>query len=105
MDLETKTKRYLRLHIKADHIIFAYANPNQQTEKVIQAIMSSMSSNQASEVKAWEEEITACTHSKDLVQEMSRTLEQSGMPCLSIYFDLPVEEQNEQALHTAQIAS
>jgi ubiquitin carboxyl-terminal hydrolase 5/13 len=41
--------------------------------------MASMSSAQQSEVKAWEEEITACQHSNNLVQEASKALEQSGV--------------------------
>ena len=33
---------------------------------------------QQSEVKAWEEEIESCEHSKELVQKASKQLDQSG---------------------------
>lgn len=40
--------------------------------------MASMSSAQQSEVKAWEEEISDCVHSKNLKQEASKKLEAAG---------------------------
>ncbi|KAL8283622.1 hypothetical protein RQP46_005417 [Phenoliferia psychrophenolica] len=43
------------------------------------AVLSSMSSAQKSEVKAWEEEIVACTHTTNLVQPNSIKLEPSGL--------------------------
>jgi hypothetical protein len=45
---------------------------------------------QQSEVKAWEEEIESCKHSKELVQEASKQLEQSGRPNYQLV--LPVSE-------------
>ena len=41
--------------------------------------MSSMSSAQKSEVKAWEEEITSCGHCDHLEQDPPRTIEPAGL--------------------------
>lgn len=49
-----------------------------QTDGIIAAILASTTMAQQSEVKAWEEEIESCKHSKELVQEASKQLEQSG---------------------------
>ncbi|KAM0756328.1 ubiquitinyl hydrolase [Meredithblackwellia eburnea MCA 4105] len=43
------------------------------------AVLSSMSSAQKSEVKAWEEEIVPCSHTTELVQPESKVLEPSGL--------------------------
>jgi ubiquitin carboxyl-terminal hydrolase 5/13 len=40
----------------------------EKLEQVINAVMKALSSAQQSEVKAWEEEIVACDHTKQLVQ-------------------------------------
>ncbi|CAJ0638478.1 14343_t:CDS:10 [Entrophospora sp. SA101] len=42
---------------------------------VIDSIMLSISANRQSEIKAWEEEITACEHTQNLVQEPPKALE------------------------------
>lgn len=49
-----------------------------QLDELAAAVLSSMSSAQKSEVKAWEEEIVACTHTIDLVQPEAKKLEPSG---------------------------
>ena len=54
------------------------------------AILASTTMAQQSEVKAWEEEIESCKHSKELVQEASKQLEQSGRPNYQLV--LPVSE-------------
>ena len=51
---------------------------SSQTDAITAAVLSSASSSQKSDVKAWQEEIQSCSHSKDLVQEASKQLEQSG---------------------------
>ncbi|ETS63547.1 hypothetical protein PaG_01842 [Moesziomyces aphidis] len=49
-------------------------------DEVIRGIMTAMSSAQQSEVKAWEEEIVACQHTRELVQPGERVkLEPSGL--------------------------
>lgn len=49
-------------------------------EEVVQGIMNSLSSAQQSEVKAWEEEITPCSHTKDLKQQEEVTrIDSSGL--------------------------
>ncbi|KAI3481252.1 hypothetical protein L1887_56468 [Cichorium endivia] len=49
-------------------------------DEVIRGIMTAMSSAQQSEVKAWEEEIVACQHTRELVQPGERLkLEPSGL--------------------------
>lgn len=52
--------------------------PSLQLDDLITAILSSMSSAQKSEVKAWEEEITTCVHTNELVQPAPKRLEPSG---------------------------
>lgn len=49
-----------------------------QLDGLIAAVLSSMSSAQKSEVKAWEEEITTCVHTNELVQPAPKRLEPSG---------------------------
>ena len=49
-----------------------------QLDELAAAVLSSMSSAQKSEVKAWEEEIVACAHTTGLVQPNSIKLEPSG---------------------------
>ncbi|CAG8761381.1 20907_t:CDS:10 [Gigaspora margarita] len=47
---------------------------------VIDAVMTSMSAAKQSEIKAWEEgNIVICDHTRDLVQEQSRTLESQSL--------------------------
>lgn len=46
---------------------------------MVQGILSSASSAQQSEVQAWEEEITSCTHVDNLEQVPPRTLEPAGL--------------------------
>lgn len=50
-----------------------------QTSTIVQGIMSSMSSAQQSEIKAWEEEILPCQHTHELVQNASMTLSPAGL--------------------------
>lgn len=50
-------------------------------------MLKSMSSAQKSEVKAWEEEITSCTHTTDLVQPVSKVLEPAGESHISPLYD------------------
>ncbi|KAI8139589.1 hypothetical protein BJV82DRAFT_626674 [Fennellomyces sp. T-0311] len=50
-----------------------------EVSAVVDAIMSAMSSAKQSEVKAWEEEITACEHTLCLVQDPPKKLEQQAL--------------------------
>lgn len=50
-----------------------------QLDTVVQGILSSSSSAQQSEVQAWEEEITSCTHVDNLEQVPPKTLEPAGL--------------------------
>ncbi|CAG8554927.1 18608_t:CDS:10 [Acaulospora morrowiae] len=43
--------------------------------QVIDAVMTSVSAARRSEIKAWEEEITECTHTKNLLQDPPKNLE------------------------------
>ncbi|KAK4702423.1 ubiquitin carboxyl-terminal hydrolase 5/13, partial [Phenoliferia sp. Uapishka_3] len=52
---------------------------SEKLDALAAAVLSSMSSAQKSEVKAWEEEIIACSHTTDLVQPQSKKLEPSGL--------------------------
>jgi uncharacterized UBP type Zn finger protein len=52
--------------------------PAEQLDGLVAAVLSSMSSAQRSEVKAWEEEITSCTHTTNLVQPEPKKLEAEG---------------------------
>lgn len=55
-------------------------SPATQLESVISAVMKSLSSSQQSEVKAWEEEIVPCNHTRELKQlGESFTLEADGL--------------------------
>lgn len=49
-----------------------------QLNELVAAVLSAMSSAQKSEVKAWEEEIVPCSHTRDLVQPEPKQLEPSG---------------------------
>lgn len=40
--------------------------------------MTSLSASRQSEIKAWEEEITACEHTQNLVQNPPKKLESQG---------------------------
>ncbi|GAA5968215.1 hypothetical protein JCM11641_003774 [Rhodosporidiobolus odoratus] len=46
---------------------------------LVAAVLASMSSSQKSEVKAWEEEIVPCSHTKELVQPSPKKLEPAGL--------------------------
>lgn len=49
-----------------------------QLNGLVAAVLSAMSSAQKSEVRAWEEEIVPCTHTRELVQPEPKKLEPSG---------------------------
>ncbi|KAK4048706.1 ubiquitin C-terminal hydrolase Ubp14 [Microbotryomycetes sp. JL221] len=59
-------------------------NHNDKLDQLVTAVVSSMSSSQKSEVKAWEEEIMSCTHTNNLVQPESKTLEPSGLAACAV---------------------
>ncbi|GAA5953514.1 hypothetical protein JCM21900_006188 [Sporobolomyces salmonicolor] len=52
---------------------------DEKLDTLVQAVLSSMSSAQKSEVKAWEEEIVPCAHTIDLVQPEPKKLEPAGL--------------------------
>jgi hypothetical protein len=60
-----------------------------QLEPVVQGIVTAMSSAQQSEVKAWEEEITACEHTLCLEQQ---SLIEAGK---SMYSFIPTKKHLE----------
>ena len=45
---------------------------------MIDSVMTSLSASKKSEIKAWENEITACDHTRYLEQDHSRKLESQG---------------------------
>lgn len=49
-----------------------------QLDGLVAAVLNAMSSAQKSEVKAWEEEIVPCGHTRELVQSEPKKLEASG---------------------------
>ncbi|GJN88584.1 hypothetical protein Rhopal_001550-T1 [Rhodotorula paludigena] len=51
---------------------------------LVAAVLSSMSSAQKSEVKAWEEEIVPCAHTRELVQPEQKKLEPSGLASCAV---------------------
>ncbi|GAA5894063.1 hypothetical protein JCM8208_002337 [Rhodotorula glutinis] len=51
---------------------------------IVAAVLSSMSSAQKSEVKAWEEEIVPCQHTRELVQPEPKKLEPSGLASCAV---------------------
>ena len=58
---------------------------SSQLDGIIAAVMNSLSSAQKSEVKAWEEEILSCVHTRECVQVDPKALEPAGafLPQLS----------------------
>lgn len=71
------TPRCVSLVFDDRRALAADASPSQ-LDGLIAAVLSSMSSAQKSEVKAWEEEITTCIHTTELVQPAPKKLEPSG---------------------------
>lgn len=59
--------------------LFSFDPDSLQIKSLADGVMSSLSSARQSEVKAWEEEITACEHTLLLQQESSGPIEASGM--------------------------
>ncbi|KAG8861239.1 hypothetical protein FRB96_003189 [Tulasnella sp. 330] len=55
------------------------SDQDAQTKSLADAVMHSMSSARQSEVKAWEEELTACEHTLMIDQSMSKPIEPSGL--------------------------
>ncbi|KDQ51372.1 hypothetical protein JAAARDRAFT_41222 [Jaapia argillacea MUCL 33604] len=55
------------------------ASSNSQVKGLIDGVMNSMSSARQSEVKAWEEEITACEHTLTLEQWATGHIQASGL--------------------------
>ncbi|KAI9321020.1 hypothetical protein BX666DRAFT_1851467 [Dichotomocladium elegans] len=51
----------------------------KKISSIVDAVMSSLSSAKQSEVKAWEEEVTACEHTLCLVQDPPKKLEQQAL--------------------------
>ncbi|BGP37934.1 ubiquitin C-terminal hydrolase Ubp14 [Rhodotorula kratochvilovae] len=51
---------------------------------LVAAVLSSMSSAQKSEVKAWEEEIVPCSHTRELVQPEPKKLEPAGLASCAV---------------------
>lgn len=45
---------------------------------VVDAVMASVSAARKEEIKAWEEEIIECDHTRNLVQNSSKALESKG---------------------------
>lgn len=56
-----------------------------QVKKLVTDVMQSLSSARQSEVKAWEEDITACEHTLMLEQHATGHIEASGMS-FALYF-------------------
>ncbi|GAA5978126.1 hypothetical protein JCM10908_004238 [Rhodotorula pacifica] len=52
---------------------------DEELNGLVAAVLSAMSSAQKSEVKAWEEEIVSCTHTRELVQPEPKKLEPAGL--------------------------
>ncbi|GAA5848588.1 hypothetical protein JCM8547_004563 [Rhodosporidiobolus lusitaniae] len=52
---------------------------DEKLSSLVAAVLSSMSSAQKSEVKAWEEEIVPCSHTRELVQPEPKKLEPAGL--------------------------
>ncbi|BGP13867.1 hypothetical protein JCM10213_002505 [Rhodosporidiobolus nylandii] len=52
---------------------------DEKLSGLVAAVLASMSSSQKSEVKAWEEEIVPCSHTKELVQPEPKKLEPAGL--------------------------
>ncbi|ORY78486.1 ubiquitinyl hydrolase [Leucosporidium creatinivorum] len=76
-DFETTAKMYV-----GDEPVLLGAS--SQLDGLIAAVLSSMSSAQKSEVKAWEEEITTCVHTTELVQPAPKRLEPSGLAACAV---------------------
>lgn len=55
------------------------ASEDTHVENLINGVMQSLSSARQSEVKAWEEEITACEHTLMLEQYATGPIEASGV--------------------------
>ena len=63
------------------------ASNDPHVKSIIDGVMTSMSSARQSEVKAWEEEITACEHTLMLEQYQTGPIKESGehshiSPCI-----------------------
>ncbi|BGO97695.1 ubiquitin C-terminal hydrolase Ubp14 [Rhodotorula toruloides] len=67
---------------EGDRATAQYVVVEQVDEKLsglVAAVLSAMSSAQRSEVKAWEEEIVPCQHTRELVQPEPKKLEPAGL--------------------------
>ncbi|KAI5479302.1 ubiquitin carboxyl-terminal hydrolase 5/13 [Pseudohyphozyma bogoriensis] len=71
-DFETVAKMYVGDDVQV-------LPPDEKLDSVIAGVLASMSSAQKSEVKAWEEEITSCSHTTNLVQPEPKKLEPAGL--------------------------
>lgn len=61
---------------------------NEKLSKVVDGVMSAMTSATQSEVKAWEQELSACEHTLCLEQGPAKKLEaQSNSPSSSIFLE------------------
>ncbi|KAI7858439.1 hypothetical protein BDC45DRAFT_498365 [Circinella umbellata] len=78
-DEEVKYDYSLKIRCYACQGAEAAKDCTPEISAVVEAIMSAMSSAKQSEVKAWEEEITACEHTLCLQQETSKKLEQQSL--------------------------
>jgi ubiquitin carboxyl-terminal hydrolase 5/13 len=70
--------------VKGSIVVPAPSSPvAQHAEALVDAIIKSASSARQSEIKAWEEEITACEHTLTLQQLNTGHIPASGMPSLA----------------------
>ncbi|GAA5885465.1 hypothetical protein JCM6882_009629 [Rhodosporidiobolus microsporus] len=72
----------VRMYAGDDRATAEYVVVDEVDEKLntlVAAVLASMSSAQKSEVKAWEEEIVPCSHTRELVQPEPKKLEPAGL--------------------------
>ncbi|KPV75875.1 uncharacterized protein RHOBADRAFT_35647 [Rhodotorula graminis WP1] len=81
-DFLTEVRMYQGERASAEYLVVDEVD--DKLNGIVAAVLSSMSSAQKSEVKAWEEEIVPCQHTRDLVQPKSKKLEPSGLASCAV---------------------